>query len=177
MRMHVWTDRGWHGARTLQAPGCRAVAWPDVQGGFGARRLPERRRPVRCLPVRGCDTPRDAAGTLCALRPRAGPVAAPATFAQPMPLPTGRKDMRDRQTSWLLAGALVTALAGCTPERAAPVAEPPVTAGDDMPTPASTQAAAMAAAGPSTQAAASSEERRVGQECVSTFSSRWARYH
>ncbi|HEY9541721.1 MAG TPA: hypothetical protein VIR05_08800, partial [Luteimonas sp.] len=61
--------------------------------------------------------------------------------------------MRDRRTSWLLAGALVTALAGCTPERAAPVAEPPVTADDDMPTPASTQAAAMAAAEPSTQAA------------------------
>src|SRR3546814_16510124 len=59
-----------------------------------------------------------------------------------------------RATSWLLAGALVTALAGCTPERAAPVAEPPVTADDDMPTPASTQAAAMAAAEPSTQAAA-----------------------
>src|SRR3546814_17934284 len=76
--------------------------------------------------------------TLGARRPRAGPGAAPATFAQPMPWPTGRKDMRDRQTSWLLAGALVTALAGCTPERAAPVAEPPVTAGDDMPTPAST---------------------------------------
>src|SRR3546814_187298 len=137
MRMHVWTDRGWHGARTLQAPGCRAVARLDVQGGFGARRLPERRRPARCLPVCGCDTPHDAAETLCALRPRAGPVAAPATFAQPMPLPTGRKDMRDRRTSWLLAGALVTALAGCTPERAAPVAEPPVTAADDLPTPAS----------------------------------------
>src|SRR3546814_3324041 len=83
MRMHVWTDRGWHGARTLQAPGCRAVARLDVQGGFGARRLPERRRPARCLPVCGCDTPHDAAETLCALRPRAGPVAAPATFAQP----------------------------------------------------------------------------------------------
>src|SRR3546814_14945893 len=89
MRMHVWTDRGWHGARTLQAPGCRAVARLDVQGGFGARRLPERRRPARCLPVFGCDTPHDAAETLCALRPRAGPVAAPATFAQPMPLPIG----------------------------------------------------------------------------------------
>src|SRR3546814_14042051 len=62
--------------------------------------------------------------------------------------------MSDARTSWLLAGALVTALAGCTPERAAPVAEPPVTADDDMPTPASTQAAAMAAAEPSTQAAA-----------------------
>src|SRR3546814_4219952 len=72
-----------------------------------------------------------------AARQQAGPVAAPATFAQPMPLPTGRKDMRDRRTSWLLAGALVTALAGCTPERAAPVAEPPVTADADMPTPAS----------------------------------------
>src|SRR3546814_9889101 len=51
MRMHVRTDRGWYGARTLQAPGCRAVARPDVQGGFGARRLPERRRPARCRPL------------------------------------------------------------------------------------------------------------------------------
>src|SRR3546814_17604361 len=93
MRMHVWTDRGWHGARTLQAPGCRAVARLDVQGGFGARRLPERRRPARCLPVCGCDTPHDAAETLCALRPRAGPVAAPAPFAHPLPMPTGRKDI------------------------------------------------------------------------------------
>src|SRR3546814_9117241 len=55
------TDRGWHGARTLQAPGCRAVARLDVQGGFGARRLPERRRPARCLPVCGCATTHDAA--------------------------------------------------------------------------------------------------------------------
>src|SRR3546814_1067489 len=57
-------------------------------------------------------------------RQHAGPVAEPATFAQPVPFPTGGKDMRDRRTSWLLRGAIVTAVACCTTEHAAQVEEP-----------------------------------------------------
>src|SRR3546814_16770285 len=55
-----------------------------------------------------------------AARQQAGPVAAPATFAQPMQLPTGRTAKRERRTAWLLSGSLVTALPGCPPDRAAP---------------------------------------------------------
>ncbi|MFC3714600.1 OmpA family protein [Luteimonas soli] len=53
--------------------------------------------------------------------------------------------MKDHRRSWLFAGALGMALAGCTSERAAPSAEPPVV-DDGAPGPASVQAAASAPA-------------------------------
>src|SRR5690606_2393835 len=73
--------------------------------------------------------------------------------------------MKDHRKSWLFAAALGAALAGCTSERAAPAAEPPVAA-DDAPTPA--QASAESAASTSADAAPAPEQERVADEASPT---------
>ena len=73
--------------------------------------------------------------------------------------------MKDHRKSWLFAAALGAALAGCTSERAAPAAEPPVAA-DDAPAPA--QASAESAASTSADAAPAPEQERVADEASPT---------